>query len=264
MTSAGALERLLDRRPRGVGRVELGDVRRVAGGPRPPRRAPRSDSRPWRRRPARRRSRPWGRPAAEPPPRARPLPRARGARGGSSAGDDRRSRESSHDRGHSSVTAGRAYASARHTTIPRRRYRATAVRSLWCRYRRAVVPRRHRVRPMHRSGSRRRLAARTIASMPNRLAGETSPYLLQHANNPVDWFPWGPDALARAKLLDRPIFLSIGYAACHWCHVMERESFEHEATAALPQRPLRRGQGGPRGAARSRPAVHGRGPGDDR
>jgi uncharacterized protein YyaL (SSP411 family) len=67
--------------------------------------------------------------------------------------------------------------------------------------------------------------------MPNRLAGETSPYLLQHANNPVDWYPWGPDALARAKLLDRPIFLSIGYAACHWCHVMERESFEHEETA---------------------------------
>jgi uncharacterized protein YyaL (SSP411 family) len=67
----------------------------------------------------------------------------------------------------------------------------------------------------------------------NRLAGETSPYLLQHAHNPVDWFPWGPDALARSKLLDRPIFLSIGYAACHWCHVMERESFEDEATAAF-------------------------------
>ncbi len=67
----------------------------------------------------------------------------------------------------------------------------------------------------------------------NRLAGETSPYLLQHAHNPVDWFPWGPDALARAKLLDRPIFLSIGYAACHWCHVMERESFEDAATAAF-------------------------------
>ena len=67
--------------------------------------------------------------------------------------------------------------------------------------------------------------------MVNRLAGETSPYLLQHAHNPVDWSPWGPDALARAKLLDRPIFLSIGYAACHWCHVMERESFEDEATA---------------------------------
>ncbi len=67
----------------------------------------------------------------------------------------------------------------------------------------------------------------------NRLAGETSPYLLQHAHNPVDWFPWGPEALSRARLLDRPIFLSIGYAACHWCHVMERESFEDEATAAF-------------------------------
>jgi uncharacterized protein YyaL (SSP411 family) len=67
--------------------------------------------------------------------------------------------------------------------------------------------------------------------MANRLANETSPYLLQHANNPVDWWPWSPDALARAKLLDRPVFLSIGYAACHWCHVMERESFENEATA---------------------------------
>jgi uncharacterized protein YyaL (SSP411 family) len=68
--------------------------------------------------------------------------------------------------------------------------------------------------------------------MPNRLAGETSPYLLQHANNPVDWYPWGPEALARARDEDKPIFLSIGYAACHWCHVMERESFEDEATAA--------------------------------
>ncbi len=68
--------------------------------------------------------------------------------------------------------------------------------------------------------------------MPNRLAGETSPYLLQHAHNPVDWYPWGPDALAKAKTEDKPIFLSIGYAACHWCHVMERESFEDAATAA--------------------------------
>jgi hypothetical protein len=67
----------------------------------------------------------------------------------------------------------------------------------------------------------------------NRLAGETSPYLLQHAHNPVDWYPWGPEALERARLLDRPIFLSIGYAACHWCHVMERESFEDPATAAF-------------------------------
>ena len=69
--------------------------------------------------------------------------------------------------------------------------------------------------------------------MPNRLAGETSPYLLQHANNPVDWYPWGPEALERARTLDRPIFLSIGYAACHWCHVMERESFEDEAVARI-------------------------------
>jgi uncharacterized protein YyaL (SSP411 family) len=69
--------------------------------------------------------------------------------------------------------------------------------------------------------------------MPNRLAHETSPYLLQHANNPVDWYPWGPEALARAREENRPILLSIGYAACHWCHVMEHESFEDGATAAL-------------------------------
>jgi uncharacterized protein YyaL (SSP411 family) len=70
------------------------------------------------------------------------------------------------------------------------------------------------------------------ASHTNRLANETSPYLLQHAHNPVDWFPWGPEALDRARELDRPIFLSIGYSACHWCHVMERESFEDPETAA--------------------------------
>src|SRR5664279_2474401 len=67
--------------------------------------------------------------------------------------------------------------------------------------------------------------------MANRLADETSPYLLQHAHNPVDWYPWGPEALARAREENKPIFLSIGYAACHWCHVMERESFEDAATA---------------------------------
>ena len=69
--------------------------------------------------------------------------------------------------------------------------------------------------------------------MPNRLANETSPYLLQHANNPVDWYPWGEEALQRSKNEDKPILLSIGYSACHWCHVMERESFEDEATALL-------------------------------
>ena len=66
----------------------------------------------------------------------------------------------------------------------------------------------------------------------NRLAGQTSPYLLQHRHNPVDWYPWGPEALAKAREEDKPIFLSIGYAACHWCHVMERESFENDAIAA--------------------------------
>jgi uncharacterized protein len=68
---------------------------------------------------------------------------------------------------------------------------------------------------------------------PNRLIDETSPYLLQHAWNPVDWYPWGPEALERARSQDRPILLSIGYAACHWCHVMAHESFEDAETAAL-------------------------------
>src|SRR5688500_1078911 len=69
--------------------------------------------------------------------------------------------------------------------------------------------------------------------MRNRLAGETSPYLLQHKDNPVDWYPWGEEALARAREEDKPILLSIGYSACHWCHVMERESFEDPETAAV-------------------------------
>jgi uncharacterized protein len=68
--------------------------------------------------------------------------------------------------------------------------------------------------------------------MPNRLAQETSPYLLQHRDNPVDWYPWGAAALERAREADRPILLSVGYSACHWCHVMERESFEDPETAA--------------------------------
>ncbi len=67
----------------------------------------------------------------------------------------------------------------------------------------------------------------------NRLARETSPYLLQHAHNPVDWYPWGEEAFARARAEDKPILLSVGYATCHWCHVMERESFEDEAIARL-------------------------------
>jgi len=69
--------------------------------------------------------------------------------------------------------------------------------------------------------------------MQNLLAHENSPYLLQHANNPVDWFPWGEEALTKAKAENKPIFLSIGYAACHWCHVMAHESFEDESVAAI-------------------------------
>ena len=67
----------------------------------------------------------------------------------------------------------------------------------------------------------------------NRLAGERSPYLLQHAANPVDWYPWGEEAFEKARREDKPIFLSIGYSTCHWCHVMEHESFENPSIAGL-------------------------------
>src|SRR5207248_2922868 len=97
---------------------------------------------------------------------------------------------------------------------------------------------RHLLVSVARSAARRGYAMSTMSprptslsdlmSTPNRLARETSLYLRQHANNPVDWYPWGPEALARARELDRPIFLSVGYSACHWCHVMEHESFEDE------------------------------------
>src|SRR5260221_7561783 len=69
--------------------------------------------------------------------------------------------------------------------------------------------------------------------MPNRLAASTSPYLQQHRDNPVDWHEWGPEALALAQSRSRPILLSVGYSACHWCHVMAHESFEDEGIAAL-------------------------------
>ena len=72
--------------------------------------------------------------------------------------------------------------------------------------------------------------------MANRLEKETSPYLLQHADNPVDWFPWSEEALHKAQEEDKPIFLSIGYSACHWCHVMAHESFEDADVAAVMNR----------------------------
>ena len=77
------------------------------------------------------------------------------------------------------------------------------------------------------------MTAASQSNQPNRLIHETSPYLLQHAHNPVDWYPWGPEALARAAAEDKPILLSVGYSACHWCHVMAHESFEDLDTAAL-------------------------------
>ena len=83
-------------------------------------------------------------------------------------------------------------------------------------------------------------SADEIAKLPadggkefNRLIHEKSPYLLQHARNPVDWYPWGPEAFARAKKENKPIFLSVGYSTCHWCHVMEHESFEHDDVAKI-------------------------------
>src|SRR3989440_6073890 len=72
--------------------------------------------------------------------------------------------------------------------------------------------------------------------MPNRLADETSPYLLRSASSPVDWYPWGEEAWSRAAAEDKPVLLSIGYASCHWCHVMERESFADPEVAALLER----------------------------
>ena len=96
---------------------------------------------------------------------------------------------------------------------------------------RALGGRRPRLPPLRRGGPHGRRGPR--GAWMNRLAHESSPYLLQHADNPVDWYPWGDEALARAREEDKPILLSVGYAACHWCHVMEHESFEDEETAAL-------------------------------
>ena len=98
----------------------------------------------------------------------------------------------------------------------------------------------------------------------NRLILETSPYLLQHAHNPVNWYPWGDEAFADARRLGRPVFLSIGYSTCHWCHVMEEESFEDEEIAAFLNAALHPDQGRPRGAPRRRRHLHERRAGADR
>ena len=80
---------------------------------------------------------------------------------------------------------------------------------------------------------RAQTAATPAPEHTNRLIHEKSPYLLQHAHNPVDWYPWGEEAFAKARKENKPIFLSVGYSTCHWCHVMERESFENPAVAKL-------------------------------
>ena len=93
--------------------------------------------------------------------------------------------------------------------------------------------------------------------MANRLARSTSPYLLQHQDNAVDWQEWSPEAFAEARRRDVPVLLSVGYAACHWCHVMAHESFEDEGVAEALNRDFVVGQGRPRGAARHRRRLHG-------
>ena len=100
--------------------------------------------------------------------------------------------------------------------------------------------------------------------MANRLQDSLSPYLRQHADNPVDWFEWGEEAFAEAARREVPVFLSVGYAACHWCHVMAHESFEDPATADDAQPALRRDQGRPRGASRRGRGLHAGHPGTDR
>ena len=92
----------------------------------------------------------------------------------------------------------------------------------------------------------------TRPGMANHLISQTSPYLLQHAHNPVDWYPWGEEAFERARREKKPIHLSVGYAACHWCHVMAHESFEDDAVAQVLNERLYQHQGRPRGAARCR------------
>ena len=111
--------------------------------------------------------------------------------------------------------------------------------------------------------------APTVSATPsieptNRLIHEKSPYLLQHAHNPVDWYPWGEEAFTKARKENKPIFLSVGYSTCHWCHVMERESFENPAIAKLMNDNFRVDQGGPGGTAGCGRDLHDLHPGGHR
>ena len=111
--------------------------------------------------------------------------------------------------------------------------RATSSSSTRSSGRRRASPTTAGARRPRSAGSPSRADARTRALAMNRLASETSPYLRQHADNPVDWYPWGEEAFARAVAEDKPILLSVGYSACHWCHVMAHESFEDAEVAAV-------------------------------
>ena len=122
----------------------------------------------------------------------------------------------------------------------------------------------HRLSLARRQGVPR-LGRRSPSIAPvNHLADETSPYLRQHADNPVEWFPWGDEALRRARDEDKPLFVSIGYASCHWCHVMAHESFEDRERRGRALPFVHFGQDRPRGAARPRRRLHGGHPGPDR
>jgi len=107
--------------------------------------------------------------------------------------------------------------------------------AVYCRARRRSTPRSSRSSPPHAEPANRRttrhLRPDGTPLYTNRLALESSPYLRQHAHNPVDWHPWGDEAFDTARRLERPVLLSVGYSTCHWCHVMEEESFEDEEIA---------------------------------
>jgi len=103
-----------------------------------------------------------------------------------------------------------------------------------------------------------------MPTQPNRLIHEKSPYLLQQRTQPVDWYPWGEEAFERARREKKPIFLSIGYSTCHWCHVMARESFESEEIGKSPERALHPDQGGSGRTPRCGQGVHDLRPGHHR
>ena len=140
-------------------------------------------------------------------------------------------------------------------TGPERKFRLTKLLQRGGDFERVAFEETRRRLARARSADARWHRAYESRRMPNRLADATSPYLQQHADNPVDWYPWGEEALAQARAEGKPILLSIGYSACHWCHVMAHESFEDPGVAARHERRVRERQGRSRGASRPRPDL---------